>query len=494
MQIGSIIRRAARQFGGSPCLTEGDRTLSFHDFDRLTDRVGNALIDIGLQKGDRVAVILPNSIDCLIAYYAIFKAGLVRVQLNTRETIDNHLYKIGESGARGVIHAGIDGVSAEIMITGDDLSRMIADGRDDPCAVDRGLDDPLRLGFTGGTTGKAKAVTLTTRTDLVETTGFLSDLMPELSHGERFLHAAPIAHASGAFFLPSLIRGVHSVMMTKFDAGEFLDLAERTGAAYTFLVPTMIAMILEEPAIDTAQTVFKCISYGAASISPNLMDRAQKRFGRVFAQCYGQAESPMMITYLRPEDHDRIGSCGRPFSMVDVAIFDDEDRPLPAGERGEIVCRGPQTMACYWNRPEATAEAFRGGWLHTGDIGTMDEDGFFYIVDRKNDMLISGGYNIYPREVEDVLVAFPGVVEAAVVGLPDEKWGDRIVAVVAGRDDLSPDLLMQFARDNLSAFKRPKAIHVWPELPKSGANKILRRSVRETLLADAISNDVDATK
>jgi acyl-CoA synthetase (AMP-forming)/AMP-acid ligase II len=485
MQIGSIIRRAALQFKDAPCLTEGDRTLSFRDFDAATDRLGNALIAKGLNPGDRVGVLLPNSIDCLIAYYAVFKAGLVRVQLNVRETLDTHRYKIDYSGCRAVIHDSVDGIDAEIPILFNELLDMIATGSSEPCAVDRDLDAPLRLGFTGGTTGKSKAVTLTTRTDLVETSVFLSDLIPELSEGEIFLHGAPIAHAGGAYFLPSLIRGVHSVIMTKFDTSGYLELAEKTQAAYTFLVPTMIAMVLDDPAVDAAKTAFRIISYGASSISPNVMGRAEARFGKVFAQCYGQAESPMAITYLRPEHHDRVGSCGRPFSVVEVAIFDDDDKPLPVGERGEIVCRGPQTMAYYWEKPEETAKAFRNGWLHTGDIGVMDEDGFFYIVDRKNDMLISGGYNVYPREVEDVLMGFPGVVEAAVVGLPDEKWGDRVVAVVAGQGSLEVEALMAFARDNLSGVKRPKEILIWPELPKSGANKILRRSVRDTLIADA---------
>ncbi len=481
MQIGSIIRRAAIQFKDAPCLTEGNRTLSFREFDAATDRLGNALIAKGLKPGDRVAVLLPNSIDCLIAYYAVFKAGLVRVQLNVRETLENHLYKLEYASCACVIHAGTEGLTTLMQIGMDELLGMIANGDPTPCAVDRDLDAPLRLGFTGGTTGKSKAVTLTTRTDLVETSVFLSDLIPELSEGEIFLHGAPIAHAGGAYFLPSLIRGVHSVMLSKFDAAEFLHVAEQTQAAYTFLVPTMIAMVMDDPAIDTAKTALKIISYGASSIAPTLMARAEKRFGRVFAQCYGQAESPMAITYLRPEHHDRIGSCGRPFSVVEVAVFDDDDQPLPPGERGEIVCRGPQTMAYYWDMPEATAQAFRGGWLHTGDIGVMDEDGFFYIVDRKNDMLISGGYNIYPREVEDVLMEFPGVAEVAVVGLPDEKWGDRVVAVVAGAGALDSDAIMNFARERLSGVKAPKQILVWPELPKSGAGKILRRSVRDRL-------------
>jgi len=485
MQIGSLISRAARHHGDAPCLTEVDRTLSFREFDAATNRVANSLRARGLAAGDRVAVILPNSIDCLIAYYALAKAGLVRVQLNTRETLENHLYKIEDSGSRAVIHADIDGVGAEINIGWTELRTMLATGSDSPCRVDRALDAPLRLGYTGGTTGRPKAVTLTTRGELVECTAFLTDLIPDMARGDTFLHAAPIVHASGAFFLPSLVRGAHSIIMPKFAAGEFLQLAARSRAQLTFLVPTMLAMLMEHPDIDVSQLEFRRIAYGASSISPSLIERAQKRFGRVFAQCYGQAESPMVITCLAPEDHDRVGSCGRPFTVAEVAIFDDADRELAPGEHGEIVCRGPQTMAYYWNRPEQTAQAFRNGWLHTGDIGYMDEDGFFYIVDRKNDMLISGGYNVYPREVEDVLLAFPGVVEAAVVGLPDEKWGDRVVAVVAGRADLDPEALSEHARTRLSNYKRPKSIEIWPELPKSGANKILRRVVRDRILASS---------
>jgi acyl-CoA synthetase (AMP-forming)/AMP-acid ligase II len=483
MQIGSLIRRAARQFGSAPCLTEGSTTLSFADFDAATDRVGNALLDRGLQKGDHVSVILPNSIECLIVYYALAKAGLVRVQLNVRETLANHVYKVQDSASRAVIHDDLDGLNAEILIGRAELASMVSSGRSGPCNVDRELDEALRFGYTGGTTGKSKAVILTTRGELTELSAFLTDLVPEINEGDVFLHAAPIAHASGAFFLPALVRGAHAVVMAKFDAEEFLKLAEHSKASATFLVPTMIAMLLEARNIDTARLSFRRIAYGAASISPALMKRAEARFGRLFAQCYGQAESPMCITFLKPEHHDREASCGRPFSVVEVAIWDEKDRPLPPGERGEIVCRGPQTMAGYWNRPEQTAEAFRNGWLHTGDVGVMDEDGFFYIVDRKNDLLISGGYNVYPREVEDVLMSFPDVIEAAVVGLPDEKWGDRVVAVVTGRAGLDANALMQYARANLSAFKQPKAIEIWPELPKSAANKILRRTVREQLIA-----------
>ena len=483
MQIGSLIRRAALYFGDATCLTEGSRDVSFHEFDRLTDVIGNALLARGLTPGDRVGVLLPNSIECLVAYYALAKAGLVRVGLNTRETLENHRYKLADSGSRAVIHDDIEGVDLEITIGCAEFAAMFQHHDQRPCAVDRALDAPLRLGYTGGTTGKAKAVTLTTRGELAELSAFLLDLVPDLEPGNTFLHAAPIAHASGAFFLPAIVRGVRSLVMKKFDPAEFIALASREQASHTFLVPTMLAMILEQPQLHGAQFALRKISYGASPIAPSLLARAEARFGRIFAQCYGQAESPMVITCLQPQDHGRSGSCGRPFTFVECAVFDDDDKALPVGEVGELVCRGPQTMAYYWNRPEATEQAFRSGWLHTGDVGYCDKDGFYYLVDRKNDMLISGGYNVYPREVEDVLMAFEGVIEAAVVGLPDEKWGDMVYAVVAGRADLDLEALNQYARDQLANYKRPKGISLWPELPKSAANKILRREVRERLLA-----------
>src|SRR5271166_167138 len=496
MQIGALIRRAALYYRDAPCLVEGERVVSFRDFDALTDRLGNALLERGFVPGDRIGVLLPNGIDCLVAYYALAKAGLVRVSLNTRETLDNHGFKLADSGSRGVIHSEVEALNVEIAIGAREVAEMMSSGSSAPCAVDRDLDAPYRLGYTGGTTGRSKAVTLTTRGELAELSAFLTDLVPDIREGDTFLHAAPIAHASGAFFLPSLVRGARSLVMAKFDPEEFVQLAAREQAELTFLVPTMLAMVLEAPSIGAARFALRCIAYGASPIAPAVLERAEARFGRVFAQTYGQAESPMVITCLRPKDHDRIGSCGRPFTIVEVAVFDEQDRPVPAGERGEIICRGPQTMAYYWDNPEATAAAFRGGWLHTGDIGYMDEDGFFYLVDRKNDMLISGGYNVYPREVEDVLLSCEGVVEAAVIGLPDEKWGERIYAVVSCRKNLSVDDVLAHARDRLASYKRPKGIEIWPELPKTYANKILRRAVRDRVVArqNAAMSSAQATE
>jgi acyl-CoA synthetase (AMP-forming)/AMP-acid ligase II len=374
-------------------------------------------------------------------------------------------------------------LGVEHMLQPAQLEAMLAQAGDGLCLVDRMLDEPYRLGFTGGTTGRPKAVTLTERGELAELSAFLTDLVPDLGSNDRFLHAAPIAHASGAFFLPALVRGTTSIVMPKFDAAAFVDLAASSRATFTFVVPTMLALLLEEPTLATAPLVLRRIVYGAAPLAPAVYTRAEQRFGPIFAQTYGQAESPMVITCLKPDEHDRAGSCGRPFTVAQVAVMNDEGALLPSGEVGEIVVRGPQLMARYWDRPEATAQAFAGGWLHTGDIGRMDDEGFFYLLDRKGDMLISGGFNVYPREVEDVLLDFPGVIEAAVIGLPDDTWGDRVHAVVSGRE-IDAAALLAHARRELAGYKVPRSASVWPALPKSSAGKILRREVKRRVIEE----------
>ncbi len=484
MQIGEMIRTAARRYGPRIAFSCEGRDVSFIEFDTATDRLGNALLAMGLAPGDRVAAMMGNSIECLIVYYALAKAGLLRVPLNVRETRPEHEYKLAYSGARALLtsEASCD-LPCEMIVAGADLAHLTESGPSAPCVVDRPCDAPYRLGFTGGTTGKPKAVVLTARGETCEVANFMIDLLPDLSTADTMLHAAPIAHASGAFFLPLWLRGARQVVMPKFDAAEFLLLAEREKATITFIVPTMLSMILEQPNIDKTRYHFRRLCYGAAPMAPVLLEKGMAAFGPVFAQTYGQAESPMVITCLKPEDHHRIGSAGRPYTLVEVKIFDEDDKEVPTGQPGEIVCRGLQTMSHYWDRPEETAKVFRGGWLHTGDIGFCDEDGYISLIDRKNDMLISGGYNVYPREVEDQLLTIPGVRDAAVVGLPDERWGDRVHAVVSGAPSLDGEAVLAMCKGKLAGYKMPKAVEVWDALPKSAAGKILRRVVRDQILA-----------
>ena len=482
MQIGDIVRRAARSFGSAPAIVFGDRTLSFEEFDTATDRLGNALFASGLKPRDRVGVLLPNGIEYLIAVHALAKAGFVYFTLNVRDTPADHEYRIVDAGARALLATDRSAASGpvEMVFDLDDIRRMSADGPSGACETLLAIDEPYRLAYTGGTTGMSKGVRLPTSTKLAEISNYLIDLLPDIRPGEKMLHAAPITHAGGSFFLPHLLRGACNIILPSFKPGEYLEQLERTQATTTFLVPTMITMVLDDPNVDDVNVAnLRRLCYGASPISPTTAARAQQIFGEVLYQTYGQAEAPMTITYLDPQHHHLEGSAGRPYTLSEVRVFDIDDHPVPNGELGEIVVRGPIVMQGYWNRPDESAHALRHGWLHTGDIGFQDDAGFFYLRDRRNDVIISGGFNVYPREVENVLLTHPAVREAAVVSVPDEKWGERVHAVVSTRTPVTSEELLAYAKGRLAGYKRPRELEIWPELPKSGVGKILRRTVRD---------------
>ena len=483
MDIGSLVRASARRFGDAPALDSDARTLTFAEFDAATDRIGNALLCSGLVPGDRVGVMMPNGVEGLVIYYALAKAGLVRVPLNEKDTAETMSFKIVDADCRGVIHDGpVPTDAPSLIFVGDAewVDKTAWRGPSTPCSELRHPEAPYRLGYTGGTTGVPKAVCLTMRGEHAELANFLIDLMPDLRPGDTMLHAAPIIHASGAFFLPTLVRGARNRIMTKFDPSIWLEELERNSAAYTFLVPTMLALALDEPNVtDVDSSALRRLCWGASPIPPSVATRAEEVFGQILAQTYGQSEAPMTISVLQPDEHDRVGSAGRPYTLVDIAVKDDDGNWLKAGEVGEVVTRGQHLMKEYWKRPGLTAETIKDGWLHTGDLGYQDDDGFLFLVDRKNDLIISGGSNVYPREVEDALTSHPAVREAAVVGIPDETWGELIHAVVALRSPVEVDTLLAHASERLPRYARPRSLEVWDELPKSPAGKILRRTVRD---------------
>ncbi|EHI12177.1 class I adenylate-forming enzyme family protein [Mycolicibacterium thermoresistibile] len=485
--IGDLITRAARTYGAAPALVHGDRVMSFREFDDATNRLGNALLARGLRPGDHVAVLAPNGIDGVVTYYALAKAGLVRVPLNSRETDFELAYKIDDSQARALVTDGRIPAETELVIHTEELAGMIAGADPGPCRIERDPEDPLRLAYTGGTTGKPKAVVLTTRSELAEIANFLVDLLPDLTPDSVMLHAAPITHGSGAFFLPHLVKGARNVILPRFTPQGFVDAAVEHGATATFMVPTMIAMMLEDAEIDRDRLKLRRLCYGGAPIAPTLLARGLETLGPVFVQLYGQAEAPLAITCLQPWEHtpERLTSAGKPYTFVEMDIRDEEDNSVPPGTPGEVVTRGPHTMSGYWRRPEATAETLgEDGWLRTGDIGQVDEEGYLYLLDRRNDVIISGGFNVYPREVEDALLTHPAVREAVVVGVDDERWGQRVSAAVVLREEVDTQALIDHCAERLAGFKRPRHIEVWDELPKSPVGKSLRRTVRETMRAN----------
>lgn len=484
MQIGDLIRRAGRQFGDKPAIITDSQTVSFAEFDSATDLLGHALLALGLVPGDRVSVAMPNGIDGVIVYYALAKAGLVRVPLNTRETPAEHNYKIDDSQSRGYVFAGDPAAEVDVMIRAEDLGALIAGAPDGPCDIRRGPDKPLRLAYTGGTTGKPKAVVLTTASELAEVANFLVDLVPNLTPASAMLHAAPITHGSGAFFLPHLVKGAPSVVLEKFTPADFLAAADKYDATNTFMVPTMIAMLLEHPDTATANLKLERLCWGGAPMATTLLARGIEILGPVFAQLYGQAEAPLAITCLQPWEHtpERLASAGKPYTFVEVDVRDSDNNSLPPGGVGEVVTRGPHTMREYWRRPEATAETIDAdGWLHTGDLGQIDASGYLYLLDRRHDVIISGGFNVYPREVEDVLLAHPSVLEAAVVGIADDRWGERVSAAVVTRSAVTSDELVEHCASRLAGFKRPRHIEFWDSLPTSPVGKSLRREVRDRM-------------
>ncbi|HEX4109953.1 MAG TPA: AMP-binding protein [Solirubrobacteraceae bacterium] len=486
MQVADLIRRAGAQFGDRPALVHGARTMSFAELDAQTDRLGRALLARGLAPGDRVAALMPNGIDGIVAYYALAKSGLVRLPLNARETPTEHAHKLADSGARALIAPeDVPGHDVEVRIGVHELPGMIERAGAGVCAVARPPGVPLRLAYTGGTTGAPKAVMLTDGNEMCEIAAFLCDLLPGLTPNHTMLHAAPVTHGSGAFLLPHLVRGARNVVLERFSAEAWLDAAERERATATFMVPTMLAMLLEEPATGDASLAITHLCYGGAPTAPTLLRRALDTLGPVLAQTYGQAEAPLAITLLRPDEHDepRLTSAGRPYTFVEAEIFGEDGEPVGPGETGEVVSRGPHVMQGYWNDPQATAETIdERGWLHTGDLGRWDEEGYLHLVDRRHDVIISGGFNVYPREVEDTLLTHPAIVEAAVVGVPDERWGERIAAAVVARGPVTPQELEDHCRDRLAGFKRPRHIELWDELPRSPVGKSLRREVREAMV------------
>jgi acyl-CoA synthetase (AMP-forming)/AMP-acid ligase II len=353
------------------------------------------------------------------------------------------------------------------------------------------------LFYTSGTTGKPKGA-MVTQANL----RFMSDHYPRevyrLREDDIVMHAGPLTHGSGLWALPITAAAAPHLIPTSasFDPEHIFELiAAHRVTKIAFIAPTMITMLLNSPAIDRYDmSSLRFIGYGGSSMYVEDLKRAVRRWGPILCQIYGQGESPMTISMLGPEDHrlrddpvaeKRLASAGRVREDITVAVLDGADRELADGEIGEIAIRGEVVMRGYWKKPEATAEAFRNDWYHTGDLGKRDGDGYLYLLDRKKEMIISGGANIYPREVEEVLLLHPGVLEVAVIGIPDRLWGESVMAVVRPRPGANPteEELTSLCREHLAGYKKPRFFRFVPDLPKSGYGKILKRELKEEIVA-----------
>ncbi len=509
MNIAALLAKTAHTLPERPAVSLGDRvTARYGELHQRAGAIAGALLaDHGLAPGDRVAIVMANRPDYLEALLGIWYAGLVAVPVNAKLHPREVEYILGNSGATLCIadegHAeGIESVRADVpglappLVAGSrEWHAMLGHDAQDPAAVEAGA--PAWLFYTSGTTGRPKGATITHRNLLVMTLSYFADIN-RVAPADSVLHAAPLSHGSGLYALPFIAKGANNVIPESggFEPAEVLSLIERHPGLSMFAAPTMVVRLLDSPALADADTTnLDLIVYGGGPMYVADVERALSAFGPKLAQIYGQGEAPMTITALsrayhadsaQPRFRERLGSAGVARTDVEVRVVDEDDRPLPAGESGEIVARGDVVMPGYWENPQATASALKGGWLHTGDVGRFDEDGFLTLLDRAKDMIISGGTNIYPREIEEVLLRDAAVREAAVVGRAHPEWGEEVVAFVVPHDGLSVtgERLDRLCLESIARFKRPRDYRIVAGLPKNNYGKVLKRTLREELEAD----------
>ncbi|MGD9987249.1 AMP-binding protein [Pseudonocardia sp.] len=509
MSLTAYLDKGASLGRDAPCLQMGGRVLSYGDVQDLSHDVARALRRSGVGPGDKVGILSGNDPVAFSCVFGIARAGAVWCPINPRNEAgeNRELLDLFECKAllftrayAGVVEAVAGSLPAlDVLVCLDAELPGVPALRDwlDRAGTVTGPveapppDDVVMIVGTGGTTGRPKGVVLTGRA--LETMTAITLMSYPFEGRPAYLALAPLTHAAGVLCFPVMALGGRVVVMPKPDLGEFLGLVEREHVTHTFLPPTLIYMLLDHPDLDgTDLSSLQCLFYGAAPMSTARLEEGLTRIGPVLGQLFGQTEAPMMISTLAPADHfhadgtlarERFSSAGRPTPLVTVAIMDDEGNVLADGERGEIVVRSSLVMAGYHRNPEATAEASRFGWHHTGDIGFLDPEGWLHIVDRAKDMIITGGFNVYSAEVEQALAAHPAVRECAVVGLPDEKWGERVVAVVELHPGTEADEaeLVAFAKQRVGSVKAPKQVLTWTDLPRSTVGKVVKTEIRSRL-------------
>jgi long-chain acyl-CoA synthetase len=494
MNLARHLECAGRDDPQRPALGHGTRVLrNYGELAGRVARLAGALQRLGLAPGDRVAIAAKNCPDYVELLYAIWHAGLAAVPANAKLHVAEIGYILEQSGARACLASeGLDVKIARHAPAG--LERLIVIGSAeyeglfaaDPAAlIPREAGDLAWLFYTSGTTGRPKGAMLTHGVLAAASDAYAAEV-DRLSPGDPILHAAPMSHGSGLYIMAHVAhRGVNVVPESGgFEPEEIFALIRAWPRSSMFAAPTMVKRLVECPAKCASDNI-RTIVYGGAPMYVEDALKALDRFGSRLAQIYGQGESPMTITVLSKADiadrahprwRERIASAGRPFRCVEVMVADGDDRPLPAGEAGEILCRGATVMPGYWRNEEASAATLRGGFLHTGDVGAFDADGYLTLKDRSKDLIISGGSNIYPREVEEVLLRHGQVREVSVIGRPDREWGEVVVAYVVG--DAPAAELDALCLASIARFKRPKDYVFVDALPKNNYGKILKTELR----------------
>jgi len=500
VRLVDYLDKGASVDAGAPCFTTLGHSLSYAEVQALSDVVARALARSSIAPGDKVAILSANDPRSFACVFGISRAGAVWCPINPRNEADENRQLLAAFDCRALLYQKkfqplVDKIRAQlpaletlVCLDSDEFDAWTANLDGGPA---RPPDDLVMIVGTGGTTGRPKGVMLTGRN--LETMTAITLMSYPFRGRPVYLALAPLTHAAGVLCFPILALGGEIVIMPAPDLGEFLTLVERHRVTHAFLPPTLIYMLLAHPRLEaTDKRSLQCLWYGAAPMSAERLEEALRRIGPVMAQLFGQTEAPMMISTMPPAEHfhangaiarARLASAGQPSPLVTVAIMSEEGKLLARGERGEIVIRSSLVMAGYYKDEAATREAARFGWHHTGDIGYLDAENYLFIVDRAKDMIISGGFNVYSAEVEQALMQHAAILDCAVIGLPDDKWGERVTAVVqlqAGQS-VSADDLKAFVKSRIGSVKAPKQVEIWPDLPRSKVGKVLKAEIRARL-------------
>ncbi len=511
MNLGRLLSDTARLDPDEIGLIHGEQSWTWAELDTRANAFRDALHTLDVKKGDRVLVQSRNSRELIESLWGIFKAGCVWVPANFRLTPPEIAYLAENSGARtflfehefcrhaeaaksasvGLQHLIVAGGSHDGAVTYDEL--VAAHKGAARTEVPVAYEDPCWLFYTSGTTGRPKGATLTHGQLAFVVNNFAADLMPGLNKDDASLVVAPLSHGAGCHYLPQVARRAKTVLLSGqgLDAEEVWQLVEKQRISNMFTVPTILKIMVEHPAVDQYDhSSLRHVIHAGAPMYLEDQKTTLKKLGPVVIEYYGLGEVTGNITMLPPEhyivDEDnpnmRPGTCGLPRMGMEIGIRSPEGHMLAPGQQGEICVKGPAVMTGYWQNDNANAEVFKDGWFLTGDLGRVDEAGFVYITGRAKDMYISGGANVYPREIEEVLLTHPGVSEVAVLGVPDPKWGESGVAVIVStEEEASAEELSGFLQDRLARYKQPQCYFFWDELPKSGYGKVPKHLIRTQL-------------
>jgi long-chain acyl-CoA synthetase len=503
MNLAALLFDVARRQPEAPAISDGVHAWNYREFARRISCLAGGLAAHRLEPGDRVMLCMENCAEFLELLFACWAAGLCAVPVNARLHVREVEHIASDSSARLLVATpnlaeglaplarSVETLSPIISTRSAEYTALLTQG----APTREVVTEPTGwawLFYTSGTTGRPKGAVLSHRNLLFMSHCYYADI-DRLDERDTNLHAGPLSHGAGLYALPHLLRGGHQAVLPHFEVEAILEALQQHSRVSMFAAPTMLTRLVHAPAVAAADLRnLRTIFYGGGPMYVADLERALQLFGPRLYQLYGQGESPMTITGLNKRLHadqthprwrDRLGSCGVPRTGVLVKVVDDRDHEVPSGEVGEVVTRSDCVMEGYWNNPAASAETLRGGWLHTGDLGSFDEEGFLTLRDRSKDMIISGGSNIYPREIEEVLLRHPDIVEVSVVGRPHPEWGEEVIAFVVARPAtrVAPEELDRLCLDSIARFKRPRHYRFVDALPKNNYGKVLKTELRRIL-------------